>query len=61
LLGLLGNGPTNPAAAAQVPAELKANNPTDPANERQQVVLNGEWWGANYQQANQDYLDTITG
>jgi hypothetical protein len=41
--------------------ELKANNPTDPANERQQVVLNGQWWGANYQQANQDYLDTITG
>jgi putative spermidine/putrescine transport system substrate-binding protein len=61
LLGLLGNGPTNPAAAAQVPAELKPNNPTDPANERQQVVLNGQWWGANYQQANQDYLDTITG
>lgn len=61
LLGLLGNGPTNPAAAAQVPAELKPNNPTDPANERLQLTLNGEWWGANYQQANQDYLDTITG
>lgn len=61
LLGLLGNGPTNPAAAARVPAELRANNPTDPENERQQLVLNGEWWGANYQQANQDFLDTITG
>ncbi len=61
LLGLLGNGPTNPAAAAQVPAELKPNNPTDPANERLQLTLNGEWWGTNYQQANQDYLDTITG
>ncbi len=61
LLGLLGNGPTNPAAAAQVPAELKPNNPTDPENERLQLTLNGEWWGANYQQANQDYLDTITG
>ena len=61
LLGLLGNGPTNPAAAARVPAELRANNPTDPENERQQLSLNGQWWGANYQQANQDYLDTITG
>ncbi len=61
LLGLLGNGPTNPAAAAKVPAELRANNPTDPENERQQLVLNGAWWGANYQQANQDFLDTVTG
>ena len=61
LLGLLGNGPTNPAAAARVPAELRANNPTDPENERQQLSLNGQWWGVNYQQANQDYLDTITG
>ena len=61
LLGLLGNGPTNPAAAARVPAELRANNPTDPENERQQLVLSGAWWGANYQQANQDFLDTITG
>lgn len=61
LLGLLGNGPTNPAAATRVPAELRGNNPTDPENERQQLVLDGAWWGANYQQANQDFLDTITG
>jgi len=61
LLGLLGNGPTNPAAAARVSPELRPNNPTDPENERQQLTLNGAWWGANYQQANQDYLDTITG
>ena len=61
LLGLLGNGPTNPAAAAQAPAELRANNPTDPENERQQLTLNGEWWDTHYQQANQDFLDTITG
>jgi putative spermidine/putrescine transport system substrate-binding protein len=61
LLQFLGNGPTNPAAAAQVPAEFRAVNPTDPDNARQQVVLNGVWWGENYQQANQDFLDVVTG
>jgi putative spermidine/putrescine transport system substrate-binding protein len=61
LLQLLGNGPTNPKAAAMVPAEFRAVNPTDPENARQQVVLDGNWWGANYQQANQDFLDVVTG
>src|SRR3954464_15042489 len=44
LLGLLGNGPTNPKAAAMVPAELKRFNPTDPENEKRQVVIDGGWW-----------------
>lgn len=61
LLTLLGNGPTNPRAAALVPQELRWKNPTDPENARNQVVLNGEWWGANYQRANADYIDAITG
>ncbi len=61
LLKLLGNGPTNPRAAAQVPAEFRPVNPTDPENAAQQVVLDGNWWGRNYQQANQDYLDVVTG
>jgi hypothetical protein len=25
------------------------------------VVLDGNWWGQNYQQANADYIDAITG
>jgi putative spermidine/putrescine transport system substrate-binding protein len=61
LLGLLGNGPTNPKAAAMVPAELRRFNPTDPANAPLQVVIDGGWWGENYQAVNQDYLDTVTG
>ena len=61
LLRLLGNGPANPRAAAQVPEELKRNNPTDPANARVQVVLDANFWGANYQQVNADFIDTITG
>jgi len=59
LLGFLGNGPTNPKAAAAVPADLRRFNPTDPDNARVQLVLDGEWWGNNYAQANQQYLDTI--
>jgi len=61
LLGLLGNGPTNPKAAALVPAELRQFNPTDPENARRQVVIDGTWWGDNYTQVNQDFLDLVTG
>ena len=61
LLQLLGNGPTNRRAAAKVPAEFRAVNPTEPANAAQQVPIDGVWWGRNYAQVNQDYLDTITG
>ena len=61
LLGLLGNGPTNPRAATMVPADLRRFNPTDPENAKPQVVIDGTWWGENYQSANQDYLDAVTG
>jgi putative spermidine/putrescine transport system substrate-binding protein len=61
LLQLLGNGPTNPRAAALVPQDLRRKNPTDPENARVQVVLDGNWWGQNYQQVNADFIDTITG
>jgi putative spermidine/putrescine transport system substrate-binding protein len=59
LLGFLGNGPTNPKAAAAVPANLRIFNPTDTENAKVQLVLDGEWWGKNYADANQLYLDTI--
>lgn len=61
LLEFLGNGPTNPRAAALVPEALRRFNPTDPDNAGQQVVIGAEWWGANYQNVNPEYLDTITG
>ena len=60
LLEFLGNGPTHPKAAAGVPAALRRFNPTDPENLKGQLVLDGEWWGKNYAQANQEYLDTIS-
>src|SRR5581483_7511809 len=56
LLEFLGNGPTNPRAAASVPTALRRFNPTDPENAKVQLVMDGEWWGKNYAQANQDYL-----
>jgi putative spermidine/putrescine transport system substrate-binding protein len=61
LLQLLGNGPTNPRAAAKVPEAFRQYNPTDPANAKLQVPIDGNWWGANYPQVNQDFLDTVTG
>ena len=61
LLKFLGNGPTNPRSAALVPAEFRRFNPTDPGNARQQVTLDGVWWGDNYTQLNADVVDVITG
>ncbi|WP_439594671.1 extracellular solute-binding protein [Falsiroseomonas sp.] len=61
LLKFLGNGPTNPDAAALVPEEFKKYNPTEPANARVQVAQDGRWWGQNYAQANADYIDMVTG
>jgi putative spermidine/putrescine transport system substrate-binding protein len=61
LLKFLGNGPTNPRAAALVPEEFRRFNPTDPQNASQQLLLDGVWWGDNYPAINQDFIDTITG
>jgi putative spermidine/putrescine transport system substrate-binding protein len=61
LLKFLGNGPTNPRAAALVPQEYKRFNPTEPANARVQVAQDGQWWGANYARVNADYIDMVTG
>lgn len=61
LLKFLGNGPTNPRAAALVPEEFKRFNPTEPANAAVQVAQNGRWWGENYARVNADYIDMVTG
>jgi hypothetical protein len=42
-----------------VPANLRIFNPTDTDNAKVQLVLDGEWWGKNYADVNQQYLDTI--
>jgi putative spermidine/putrescine transport system substrate-binding protein len=61
LLQFLGNGPTNPRAASVVPQNLRRFNPTDPDNAKVQLVVGGQWWGKNFAQVNQDFLDLIAG
>lgn len=61
LLQFFGNGPTNPRAAAMVPAEFRRFNPTEPANAAVQVAQNGRWWGENYARVNAEYIDMVTG
>lgn len=61
LLGILGNGPTNPKAVAAVPADQRRYNPTDPDNMKVQLIFDGEWWGKGetYPDVNSQYNDVI--
>ena len=52
---------TTRASAALVPEALRRFNPTDADNVGRQVVFDGDWWGANYQAVNQEFLDAVTG
>lgn len=60
ILRLVGFGPVNPAAAARVPAELKANNPSDPPNLNVQVRVDTKWYTENQTKVLQQYLDLIS-
>ncbi len=46
LLGILGNGPVNPAAAALVPEAMKRFDPMQPQHRAVQAELNAEWWNS---------------
>lgn len=61
LLRLMGNGPANPAASPLVPADLKADNPTDDANFAVQVLANPEWHADNQDRVYNDYIKVIAG
>lgn len=61
LFGFFGNGPSNPRAAAKVSPDLRRFNPSDAENAKVQIIYDGEWWGKNYSEVNQKYLDTIAG
>lgn len=60
LLAAMGNGPANPLANAQVPAELAARNPSSPQNAAVQVKVNAEWYTANHTKTYQEFLDLIS-
>lgn len=44
---MLGNGPVNPAASPQVPADLQPWDPGSAANYKAQVPADAEWYAAN--------------
>jgi len=60
LFKLIGMGPSNPAAAALIPEDLRRYDPSQPANLSQQIVINDEWYGQNLTQAEAQYLDVIS-
>jgi putative spermidine/putrescine transport system substrate-binding protein len=59
LLASMGNGPANPAAAALVPADLKAVDPGSPENVRVQAKIDADWYEKNYARTRQEFLDMI--
>jgi putative spermidine/putrescine transport system substrate-binding protein len=60
LLKAFGNGPANPAAAPQVPAELRRFNPGEPANAQVQLPIYAEWYGDNQARALNQFIDLIS-
>lgn len=60
LLELLGNGPTNPAAAGMLPENLVRIDPGHPDNVARQVTRSEEWYEMNYDEAVERWLDGIS-
>ncbi|MGF1526945.1 MAG: extracellular solute-binding protein [Candidatus Competibacterales bacterium] len=61
LLELLGNGPSNPAASAMLPDELKRIDPGHPDNLVKQIFRSEEWYADHYDAATNAWLDGIAG
>lgn len=57
---MLGQGPANPAADALIPAEEARHNCVSPENMAKQIVLNMEWYAANYTATLDQYLGLIS-
>lgn len=60
LFRLIGMGPSNPEAAAMIPADLRRYDPSQPDNLARQMVLDEAWYGANLADAEPKYLDAIS-
>lgn len=61
LFKLVGSGPSNPAAHAMIPAELRAGDPGQPDNFKAQIVNDARWWADNNVKATDMWLDAISG
>ncbi len=58
-LRTLGSGPSNPAAAKIVPADLERINPTSEQALAQQGISNDAWYADNYEKTFERYLELI--
>ncbi|QQP92816.1 ABC transporter substrate-binding protein (plasmid) [Skermanella sp. TT6] len=61
LLQLLGNGPSNPAASAMLPPELRRIDPGYADNVAVQAIRSEEWYEMYYDAAVERWIDGISG
>lgn len=59
-LRTLGSGPSNPAAAKIVPADLQRINPTSDEARAVQGMCNDAWYADNYEKTFERYLELIS-
>lgn len=58
-LQMIGSGPINPDAAALVPQELQASNPSSPENLATQILYKDEWYAKYQISAEEQYIDAL--
>jgi putative spermidine/putrescine transport system substrate-binding protein len=61
LFQMVGSGPSNPAAHAMIPAEMRYGDPGQPDNFKAQILNDGQWWADNQAKATDMWLDAISG
>jgi len=57
---LVGNGPTNPAASAMVPDDLKVIDPGSPENYGLQIAVDNKWYADNTSSALPQFIEAIS-
>lgn len=57
---LRGVGPANPRATAAMPASLRPTDPTQPDALAQQVIVDSNWWAANYDKSMAKFTQMLT-
>ncbi|HEV8391007.1 MAG TPA: extracellular solute-binding protein [Dongiaceae bacterium] len=59
LTRLRGLGPSNPAATAAMPENLRPIDPTQPQNLSQQAIISSTWWAENYDKSRLKFQDQL--
>lgn len=60
MFDMLYQGPANPATDDLIPEDQRRYNPVDPANFKQQVALDVDWYETNYGPALDEYLSIVS-